>query len=136
MTMDAQRKFDAEMIEEICAAIARDVFPLCKFSVRRKQELVRNLFSPPPSAPVEAVAWNAGYPQEVWPEANPTPEAVERLVEAAKEGLICAEADLETQRQQCLEDGENPEDDQFYKVFKARRDLISEALATFQEVGR
>jgi len=67
------------------------------------------------------------------PAAPSLPADVVALVEAAREGLICAEADLETQRQSCIEEGEEPEQDQLYQVFKARRDLIATALDPFAD---
>lgn len=51
------------------------------------------------------------------------------LLAAAREGLLCAEADLENERQSCTENDEDPEADQFVKLFKARRDLIAAAIA-------
>jgi hypothetical protein len=51
------------------------------------------------------------------------------LLEAAREGLICAEADLEAERLTCLDHGEDPEQDQFVQVFRQRRDLIRAAIA-------
>ena len=52
----------------------------------------------------------------------------ERLREAASEGLICAEADLEQERNERLERGDDPEADPTFQVFRWRRDLIAAAL--------
>lgn len=66
------------------------------------------------------------------PKADPD---VVRLVEAAREGLICAEADLETLKQECEAAGEAPEGDELYPVYKGRRDQIKAALAPFSALG-
>lgn len=72
-------------------------------------------------------------PEPAQPAAPSLPADVVVLVKAAREGLICAEADLEEQKQSCVEDGEDPGDDQAHQVFKARRDLIKAALAPFAD---
>jgi len=51
------------------------------------------------------------------------------LLEAAREGLLIAEADVESARQDCIEHGEDPDADQFVKVFTERRDLILAAIS-------
>ncbi len=51
------------------------------------------------------------------------------LLEAAREGLICAGADIEDAWQACIEHGEDPDTDQFVKVFTERRDLIAAAIS-------
>lgn len=51
------------------------------------------------------------------------------LLEAASEGLICAEADVETRRLENNEDGTDDATDATLAVFIARRDLIRAALA-------
>ena len=60
----------------------------------------------------------------------------ERLREAAREGLLCAEADLEERRNECLEHGDDPETDATFKLFKWRRDLIAAALPPSRPPGR
>ena len=50
------------------------------------------------------------------------------LLEAAREGLIMAEADVEDRRRHLEEYGEYEPDDAFLAVFIARRDLIAAAI--------
>jgi hypothetical protein len=53
---------------------------------------------------------------------------IERLRGAAKEGLICAEADVEARRGELEEWVEYEPDDAYLAVLIARRDLIRAAL--------
>lgn len=57
----------------------------------------------------------------------------DRLEEAAREGLICAEADLENELRLCEEWDEDPETDYAVGVFRKRRDLIAAALSGRKE---
>jgi len=51
------------------------------------------------------------------------------LLEAAREGLICAEADIEDRRQSNKEHGDDDASDPILAVLIARRDLIAAAIA-------
>ena len=57
-----------------------------------------------------------------------SPVEIERLRGAAKEGLICAEADVEARRGELEEWVEYEPDDAYLAVLIARRDLIRAAL--------
>jgi len=55
--------------------------------------------------------------------------AAHDLFEAAREGLICAEADVEARRESNLEHGDDDAADPTLAVFIKRRDQIASALA-------
>lgn len=56
-------------------------------------------------------------------------DLIEVLLDAAREGLICAEADIEAQKALCEEWGDDPATDSVMAVFVKRRDLIAAAIA-------